>query len=154
MAELSHAARGLENSATSEAITSLDPSFRAQELGFAVTTIAHNIDLTAAAERRSWVARMLGRQPEGLAGRLSAAQERAAAHVDRDSVWLHNSVRGAVGLALAVFVASESGVQHSFWVVLGTLSVLRSNALSTGQTIVSGLSGTVVGFVWAQRCWQ
>ena len=147
MAELSHAASGLENSATSEAITSLDPSFRAQELGFAVTTIAHNIDLTAAAERRSWVARMLGRQPEGLAGRLSAAQERAAAHVDRDSVWLHNSVRGAVGLALAVFVASESGVQHSFWVVLGTLSVLRSNALSTGQTVVSGLSGTVVGFV-------
>lgn len=130
-----------------ELITSLDPSFRAQELGFAVTTIAHNIDLTAAAERRSWLARMLGRQPEGLAGRLSAAQERAAAHVDRDSVWLHNSVRGAVGLALAVFVASESGVQHSFWVVLGTLSVLRSNALSTGQTVVSGLSGTVGGFV-------
>jgi uncharacterized membrane protein YccC len=175
MAELSHAASGLENSATSELtavahaarpagatttlgaagagagaselIASLDPSFRAQELGFAVTTIAHNIDLTAAAERRSWVARMLGRQPEGLAGRFSAAQERAAAHVDRDSVWLHNSVRGAVGLALAVFVASESGVQHSFWVVLGTLSVLRSNALSTGQTAVSGLSGTVVGFV-------
>jgi uncharacterized membrane protein YccC len=130
-----------------ELITSLDPSFRAQELGFAVTTIAHNIDLTAAAERRSWLARMLGRQPEGLAGRFAAAQERAAAHVDRDSVWLHNSVRGAVGLALAVFVASESGVQHSFWVVLGTLSVLRSNALSTGQTVVSGLSGTVAGFV-------
>jgi uncharacterized membrane protein YccC len=172
MAELADATRALENSATSELriadllpqstrdiatvstgasagelITSLDPSFRSQELGFAVTTIAHNIDLTAAAERRSWVARMLGRQPEGLAGRLSAAQERAAAHVDRDSVWLHNSVRGAVGLALAVFVASESGVQHSFWVVLGTLSVLRSNALSTGQTAVSGLSGTVVGFV-------
>jgi uncharacterized membrane protein YccC len=150
MAELSHATGGLENTATSEptiVIASLDPSFRAQELGFAATTIAHNIDLTAAAERRSWVARMLGRQPEGLAGRFSAAQERAAAHVDRDSVWLHNSVRGAVGLALAVFVASESGVQHSFWVVLGTLSVLRSNALSTGQTAVSGLSGTVVGFV-------
>jgi uncharacterized membrane protein YccC len=174
MAELTDASSGLENSALRELtitdlaaqpaggtatlgagacsdagdlITSLDPSFRAQELGFAVTTIAHNIDLTAAAERRSWVARMLGRQPEGLAGRLSAAQERAAAHVDRDSVWLHNSVRGAVGLALAVLVASESGVQHSFWVVLGTLSVLRSNALSTGQTVVSGLSGTVVGFV-------
>jgi hypothetical protein len=50
-------------------------------------------------------------------------------------------------LALAVFVASESGVQHSFWVVLGTLSVLRSNALSTGQTAVSSLSGTLAGFV-------
>jgi uncharacterized membrane protein YccC len=132
---------------TGEFITSLDPSFHAQELGFAVSTIARSIDLTAAAERRSWLARLLGRQPTGLAGTLSAAEERATAHVDRNSVWLHNSVRGAVGLGLAVFVANRSGVQHSFWVVLGTLSVLRSNALNTGQTVVRGLLGTVVGFV-------
>jgi uncharacterized membrane protein YccC len=131
---------------TGEFITSLDPSFHAQEIGFAVSTIARNIDLTAAAERRSWLERLLGRQPTGLAGTLSAAQERATAHVDRNSVWLHNSVRGAVGLGLAVFVANRSGVQHSFWVALGTLSVLRSNALNTGQTVVRGLLGTVAGF--------
>jgi uncharacterized membrane protein YccC len=137
----------LSDERVGDLITSLDPSFRAQELGFAVTSIAHNIDLTAAAERRTWLARLLGHQPAGLAGPLSAAQERAAAHVDRNSVWLHNSVRGAVGLGVAVFIANRTGVQHSFWVVLGTLSVLRSNALSTGQTAVRGLSGTVVGFV-------
>jgi uncharacterized membrane protein YccC len=133
--------------AASEFITSLDPSFRAQELGFAVTAIAANIDLTAAAERRGWLERLLGRQPQGVVGTLSAAQQRATAHVDRNSVWLHNSVRGAAGLALAVLVANETGVQHSFWVVLGTLSVLRSNALNTGQNIVRGLLGTVAGFV-------
>jgi uncharacterized membrane protein YccC len=131
----------------SEFISSLDPSFRAQELSFAVSEIARNVDLTAAAERRSWIDRLLGRQPAGLAGTLSAAQARATAHVDRNSVWLHNSVRGAVALALAVFVANETGVQHSFWVVLGTLSVLRSNALNTGQNVLRGLSGTVAGFV-------
>jgi uncharacterized membrane protein YccC len=131
----------------SELVTSLDPSFRAQELAFAVSSIAHNIDLAAAAERRGWLQRLLGRQPTGLATTFAAAQMRASAHVDRNSVWLHNSVRGAIGLALAVFVANRTGVQHSFWVVLGTLSVLRSNALNTGQTIVRGLSGTVVGFV-------
>jgi uncharacterized membrane protein YccC len=131
----------------SEFITSLDPSFRAQELAFAVSSIGANVELTAAAERRSWLARLLGRQPEGVAGALSAAQERATAHVDRHSVWLHNSVRGAAGLALAVLVANETGVQHSFWVVLGTLSVLRSNALNTGQNVIRGLSGTVAGFV-------
>ncbi len=130
-----------------EFITSLDPSFRAQELGFAVTSIAGNIDLAAAAERRSWLQRLIGRQPEGLAGPLSAAQRRATSHVDRNSVWLHNSVRGAAGLALAVVVANEAGVQHSFWVVLGALSVLRSNALNTGQNVLRGLAGTVVGFV-------
>ncbi|HMH48036.1 MAG TPA: FUSC family protein [Solirubrobacteraceae bacterium] len=130
-----------------ELISSLDPSFRAQELAFAVASIGGNIDLTAAAERRSWRERVLGRQPEGLTGTLSAAHERASAHIDRGSVWLHNSVRGAVALGLAVLVANQTGVQHSFWVVLGTLSVLRSNALNTGQNVLRGLLGTTVGFV-------
>jgi uncharacterized membrane protein YccC len=134
---------------TEALVSSLDPSFRAQELGFAVTNIARNIDLAAAAERRSWLQRLLGRQPRGIIGPLSAAQQRATAHVDRNSVWLHNSVRGAVGLALAVFIANETGVQHSFWVVLGTLSVLRSNALNTGQNVLRGLAGTVAGFIVA-----
>ncbi len=132
-----------------EVITALDPSFRALELGFAVMGIARNIDVAAAAERRSWLARLLGREPTGLIGPFGAAQRRATAHIDRNSVWLHNSVRGAVGLGLAVLVANETGVQHSFWVVLGTLSVLRSNALNTGQNALRGIAGTVAGFVVA-----
>jgi uncharacterized membrane protein YccC len=130
-----------------EFITSLDPSFRAQELSFIVSQIASNIDLAAAAERRSWIDRLLGREPTGIAQTLSAAQERAGAHVERHSVWLHNSVRGAIGLGLAVLVAKLTGVQHSFWVVFGTLSVLRSNALSTGQNVIRGLLGTTAGFI-------
>jgi uncharacterized membrane protein YccC len=131
----------------SEFITSLDMSFRAQELSFAVMQVARNIELAAAADRRSLPDKLLGRQPEGLAGTLPAATERAASHVERHSVWLHNSVRGAIGLGLAVLLADLTGVQHSFWVVLGALSVLRSNALSTGQNAIRGLVGTVVGFV-------
>ncbi len=128
-------------------VTSLEPSFRALELTYAVSQIATNVGLAAAAERRGWLDRILGRQPAGLAGPLSAAQERAAAHVERHSVWLHNSLRGAAGLGLAVLVAGESGVQHSFWVVLGTLSVLRSKALNTGTNVLRGLLGTIAGFV-------
>ncbi len=37
-------------------------------------------------------------------------------------------------------------MQHGFWVVLGTLSVLRSNALGTGATAIRAVAGTVVGF--------
>lgn len=44
-----------------------------------------------------------------------------------------------------MLLANLTGVQHSFWVVLGTLSVLRSNALSTGQTVLRGVIGTAVG---------
>jgi uncharacterized membrane protein YccC len=130
-----------------DVISSLDPTFRAQELSFVVAQIATNIDWAAAAERRSWLEQLLGRQPAGLAGPVSAAQERAGAHVEQHSLWLQNSVRGAIGLGLAVLIANLAGVQHSFWVVLGTLSVLRSNALSTGQNVLRGLLGTVVGFV-------
>jgi len=127
-------------------ISALDPGFRAQELSFVVAQIAANVELAAAAERRSWRAQLLGRRPAGLSRRLAAAQERAGSHVERHSLWLQNSVRGAIGLALAVLVAELSGVQHAFWVVLGTLSVLRSNALSTGENVVRGLLGTLAGF--------
>ena len=137
----------LDSDVTIEVTTSLDPSFRAQELGFAVGQIAANVERTLLAEQRSWLDRVLGRQPAGLAGPFAAAYERASAHVERHSVWLHNSLRGALALGVAVFVANVSGVQHSFWVVLGALSILRSSALSTGQNMVRGLGGTVIGFV-------
>jgi len=139
--ELPHAGRSAE-----ELVASLGPSFRAQELSFAVTAIAANIEITTAAEERTWWRKLLGRQPRGLDGPIASAQERALAHVDPHSVWLRNSVRGAIALAGAVLVADLSGAQHSFWIVLGTLSVLRSNALSTGQSAVRGLVGTTIGF--------
>jgi uncharacterized membrane protein YccC len=137
---------GTDGDQAVEIVSSLDPSFRATELAFAVGQIAANVQRTVLAERRGWLDRILGRQPDGLTGTFAAAHERAAAHLDRHSVWLQNSVRGAVALGAAIFVANQTGVQHSFWVVLGTLSVLRSSALNTGQNIVRGLLGTAVGF--------
>jgi len=40
-----------------------------------------------------------------------------------------------------------SAVSHGFWVIFGALSVLRSNALSTGQNVVRALLGTTAGFL-------
>ena len=82
-----------------------------------------------------------------MPGTLSAARERITSYLEPHSVWLHNSLRGAAGLGLAVLAARLTGVQHSFWVVLGALSVLRSNALNTGQDAVRAMLGTVVGFI-------
>ncbi|HEX3687952.1 MAG TPA: FUSC family protein [Gaiellaceae bacterium] len=86
-------------------------------------------------------------QAPSTAASLDATQQVAIEHASVRSVWFRNSIRGAAGLALAVFVAQRTGVQHGFWVVLGTLSVLRSNALGTGWSIVSALVGTGVGLV-------
>jgi len=126
--------------------TSCEPSFRGQELSYAVRQVGRNVALVAAAEARSFVDQLLGRTPD-MQSSLGVARFRARSHFDVRSVWLHNSLRSAAALAVAVFVATQLGVQHSFWVVLGVLSVLRSTALNTGQSAVRGLLGTVVGFV-------
>jgi hypothetical protein len=128
-------------------LSTLDVSFRAQELGFATQQVAGNVLLVAEAEQRSWWSRVLGREPGALGRPLDSARERAAAHLEPHSVWLHNSLRGAVGLAIAVTIADLTDAQHSFWVLLGTLSVLRSNALNTGQNALRAVGGTVVGSV-------
>jgi uncharacterized membrane protein YccC len=128
-------------------LSALDPGFRAQEVYFAVAAIVGNIELTTAAEGRTWVDHLLGRQPTGVSSTASAAWQRLAAHLEPHSVWLHNSIRSAIALAVAVLAANLTGVQHSFWVVLGTLTVLRSNAVSTGENAVRGFLGTLGGIV-------
>ncbi len=128
-------------------VSALDPSFRTQELAYITEQIAGNVDYAAAAGRRTWLQRLLGRQPSGFTGPLSSARERARAHAEPSSAWLHNSLRGAAGLALAVLVADVTSAQHGFWVVFGTLAVLRSNALGTGQNVVRALLGTTLGFI-------
>jgi uncharacterized membrane protein YccC len=67
-------------------------------------------------------------------------------HLSPTSGVLHQSLRVAVGLALAVLLARLLQLDHAFWVVLGTLSVLRSNAFGTGRTTLDALQGTVIGF--------
>jgi uncharacterized membrane protein YccC len=77
---------------------------------------------------------------------LGVAGTVAGRHASLRSVWFINSLRGAVALAAAVAVADLASVEHAFWVVLGTLSVLRSNAVTTGATALRALAGTVAGF--------
>jgi uncharacterized membrane protein YccC len=67
-------------------------------------------------------------------------------HLEPSSTVLHNSLRVAIGLSISVALARTLGLGHAFWVVLGTLSVLRSNALGTGRTTVQALAGSVIGF--------
>ena len=130
-------------------------AFHAQAIALAVRAIVADALIatrradpeTIAARRRGWY----GAQPEGtMAERrvaaLSGAMGVLVRHASFRSVWFLNSLRGSLALAAAVLVADLSGVQHGFWVVLGTLSVLRTNAASTESTALRALGGTVVGF--------
>jgi uncharacterized membrane protein YccC len=68
-------------------------------------------------------------------------------HLESPSTVLQGSLRVAVGLGLAVWVARAFDLSHGFWVVLGTIQVLRSNALGTGRTIVQAVLGNAMGVV-------
>ena len=95
------------------------------------------------AARARWFDGMQVSQGRQLVSRYAGT---AARHASVRSVWFINSVRGALALAAAVAVADLSGVQHGFWVVLGTLSVLRTNASATGATALRAIAGTAAGF--------
>ena len=67
------------------------------------------------------------------------------AHLESPSTVVQGSLRVAIGLALAVWVSRAFDLSHAFWVVLGTIQVLRSNALGTGRTIIQAVAGNAIG---------
>ena len=108
-----------------------------------------------AAQRRRWLADLPEPQnprcpaagsppPRRLGPALPLAL--IGTHASLRSVWFRNSARGAIALAAAVAVAKLTDIQHAFWVVLGTLSVLRTSASATGATALRGLLGQLLGF--------
>ena len=136
---------GAQELASASALAFVDPTFRARRLGLATEEIGA-LALEAAGFPVPSQQAAVGVRPAGLAAGARALWQRASIHLTLRSVWLRNSLRGAAALAVAVAVARMTGVSHAFWVALGTMSVLRSNALGTGATAARAVAGTVVGF--------
>jgi uncharacterized membrane protein YccC len=142
------------------AVERADSAFHAQTIAIATSAALAEAMVasgraTAAemtTERRRWVAGLPAGQPQpedrrpAWLGPLARVAGIFAVDASLRSVWFRNSVRGAVALAAAVAVAKLTDVQHAFWVVLGTLSVLRTSASATGATAMRALTGTIVGF--------
>ena len=123
------------------------PLYAAHELGYVVALVGSTVAAISAADARSWWERLVGRRvTEDELGVIAVAKRSVLGQLDWHAVWLQNSIRGAVGLALAVLVSRVVDAQNSFWIGLGALSVLRSNALATGSTALRALLGTGVGF--------
>jgi uncharacterized membrane protein YccC len=145
-----------------------DHAFHAQAIGIAAAAAAADTLVAAgraspgavAAQRYWWLAADKDAPAaDGRPGDSATAAPlhawrpppRAGATIAADasirSVWFRNSVRGAVAIAAAVLIAKITNVEHAFWVVLGTLSVLRTSAGATGSTALRALGGTALGFV-------
>ena len=134
----------------------LEPSFRMRELSYAAREVGVNALLASGvvapetdgpAQARSARLSRWRRSAHQADSALRATNKLVLAHSSLRSASFRNSLRGAAGLAAAVLIAQLAGLQHSFWVVLATLSVLRSSALGTGSTVLQALAGTAAGIV-------
>ncbi len=124
---------------TDRTLRELDPTYVSRMLALATAmTVELVLRVTPGADDRHG--------PKRWWEAVTAYVRATATFLSFRSVWFRNSLRGAVALAAAVAVVEVTDVQHGFWVVLGTLSVLRSNALGTGATALRAVLGTVVGF--------
>jgi uncharacterized membrane protein YccC len=139
-AQLAHFERLQPDRDEAEATIELDQAYRLREISFG--TLQAGRDAREACEDPG--VPVSTRSPRARAG---AVRRLVRAHASGNSIWLRNSLRGAVGLALAVLVGQLTDLQHAFWIVLGTMSVLRSSALTTSATIVWALLGTLAGIV-------
>lgn len=116
------------------------------EVAYTTRLTGLTVAAAAAADARPLVDRLLGRQAPAAAGRVLPVYRVLGGHLTVRSVWFQNSLRGALGLAIAVAIAEITDVAHGFWVVLGAMSVLRTTAMNTGSTALRAIGGTVVGF--------
>ncbi len=124
----------------------LDPPFRIRAATYSARQVGGYVLLATGTDAPELDEGDLAQPMPGRTA-LEATEHIAVEHASVRSVWFQNSIRGAAGLALAVYVAQRTGLQHGFWVVLGTLSVLRSNALGTGWSVLSALAGTAAGII-------
>ncbi|HTX96881.1 MAG TPA: FUSC family protein [Mycobacterium sp.] len=120
-------------------------------LATTIGLIGRVIAAAAVADARPVWARALGLRlpPTGFADRVLpetvAATSIPTSFLTVRSVTAQNSLRTGLGLALAVAITHLFPVQHGFWVVLGTIAVLGSSALTTGTKVLQAVSGTAVG---------
>ena len=144
------------------AVRRADYAYHAQSIGISTSAamgealIAARLATPAqvAAQRRRWLDDLPEPKSVLPGGGFAAAQaawtgvaaRTIGTHASLRSVWFRNSARGAIALAAAVAVAKLTDIQHAFWVVLGTLSVLRTSASATGATALRGLLGQLLGF--------
>ncbi|MBV9895408.1 MAG: FUSC family protein [Chloroflexi bacterium] len=119
-------------------------------IAFIALAIGTNATLAAGLELDPRDVRALPVGFETAAG-VAAGARRAAdtfhTHLRLSSIWFRNCLRAAVGLSIAVLLVDLVGLDHAFWAVLGTLSVLRSNALATGRTALAAVVGTALGIL-------
>lgn len=137
----------------SAVVDAVDATFAVRQIVFLAASLATNAATLAGGTLRIGDSPVAGSAPGPLevpathwTGALRRLRELLATHLVPTSTWAQDSLRAGCAVGAAVAVALLWDLQHGFWVVLGTLSVLRSNAFSTGRTALDAAVGTAIGF--------
>jgi uncharacterized membrane protein YccC len=131
-----------------EVLDGLDVDHTLRVLGYVTLALGTNALIAAGGQPDDAVSLPItAPRLEGIGGAAIRVARTVRTHFEPTSTVMQNGLRVAVGLAIAVLLARVLGLSHAFWVVLGTLQVLRSTALGTGRTTVQALVGNVVGVV-------
>ena len=133
---------------SNQVLDSIDLDHTLRVISYLTIALASNAVITAGGRPEEEI-RLPVSAPslEGLSGTATRVVRTIRTHLAPSSTVLQHSLRVGVGLALAVLVARILGLSHAFWVVLGTLQVLRTTALGTGRTTIQALVGNVIGVV-------
>lgn len=123
-------------------------TFLLHQLGWGVVlAVLHcramrNAPIGSAGEaRRSWLVSVLFDGPS-----IGKWVRRARRSLTPRSVHFQNSVRLAVGLAVARLAVGVFDLKHGFWVGFATLVVLKTSAAGTRSTALQAAIGTGLGF--------
>jgi uncharacterized membrane protein YccC len=76
---------------------------------------------------------------------LSLWFTRLRGHFTPRSVFFQNAIRLAIGLAAARLIAGVLDLSHGFWMLLATLTLMRTSVATTRAAVVPAFLGTVVG---------
>lgn len=66
-------------------------------------------------------------------------------HLTPRSVFFQNAIRLGVGLAAARLAAGLLDLSHGFWVLLATLTLMRTSVVATRAALIPAFVGTVIG---------
>lgn len=87
--------------------------------------------------------------PQLGAYETSTPMQLLRANFSINSPWFRNALRTGIAAAVAVGIVQVMGLDHGFWVVLATISILQLSFSSpgTGRLALRAVTGTVAGLV-------
>ncbi|MDQ1246076.1 MAG: hypothetical protein QG597_443 [Actinomycetota bacterium] len=74
-------------------------------------------------------------------------RKRLAAQLSPSAPWMRNALRLGIAITVALAVVKVTGAERGYWVVLGTLSVLRMDLRGTGRSSWQVIQGQLLGFL-------